>query len=98
MTIREFKLDPAAFVNQVTAPIVKPLCVVYHGFDPYLTAIVDPERQPEEYIVCAFDTGWDFDLNSVAVSPEDYLNTTSAGESPCVWHWFCRKLIQSSDM
>lgn len=94
--IFKYELSYIATENILTAPIIKPLHVDFQDGVPYLWAVVDDGGHPEEWVVSRVGTGWGMDQMACIVDLDTYLNTTVG--KPYVWHWFCRKLAQSSDL
>lgn len=98
MVVHKFILDRSLVHNIVTASIVKPLHVDIQRGDPCLWAIVDTNKEPEEWLVSCIGTGWSLHGVGQNIDLGSYLNTTVASSDPFVWHWFCRKYVQSMDL
>lgn len=96
--IYKYVLDRTNVHNIITAPIVKPLHVDIQRGDPCLWAVVDITKEPEEWVVSCIGTGWSLDKVDSNITTDHYLNTTVASSDPFVWHWFCRKYVQSADL
>lgn len=85
--IYKYPLDDSAFVQKVSAPVIKPLRVDYRDGKPYFWAVVDNERDPFDVVIVRMATGQGF-ANHHTVG--EYLNTTVEASKPFVWHWFYR--------
>lgn len=84
--------------TMIEAPIIKPLYVDYQNGSSYLWAVVDTDKEPEEWLVSCI--GDETDIGGIygEVDLDSYLNTTVESSYPFVWHWFCRKYIQGFDV
>ncbi len=82
----------------VVAPIIKPLHVDFQDRKAYLWALVDTDKEPEEWLITCIGTGTDIGVIYGYVDFDAYLNTTVESSYPFVWHWFCRKYIQGFDV
>lgn len=97
LTIRKLRLNQDVMHSIVTAAIVKPLHVEATPEDVCLWAVIDTAKQPEEWVVAKGCDGFGLDNEYLKFSVDDYVNSSCvAGYNTC--HWFCRKLVQSTDM
>lgn len=84
--------------TMLEAPIIKPLHVDYINGSATLWAVVDTDREPEEWLVSCI--GDETDIGGIYgdVDCDAYLNTTVASSKPFIWHWFCRKFVSGFDL
>ena len=98
LTIRKFKINPDVMHSIVTAPIVKPLHVNVVSDAAFLWAVIDTNRMAEEWVVAKATNEFNLDNEYLKVSVDDYINSSCNLHDCETCHWFCRKLVQSTDV
>lgn len=96
--IYKYRLNSTTTHQIISAPIIKPLHVEDYASYCYLWAVVDTNKDSEEWVVSGVFANNPFADMQERIDVDTYLNTTGADNSSSACHWFCRKYIQGFDL